>query len=94
MGKIIDLNQRFQGKEEYKAQLEIVRSTFRDIAEDVEQLCVDLAMAGAWTEWNKKQPIGAEEDISIEALMDTGDENCSRIMNIYKSIIKTIDQLC
>lgn len=93
MGELIALKKRGGSRKSYHDAVDDVRSSLQNTAENLYSACVQLAMLGAWKEWNDKTPVESEIYIDEEALTQTSDKNVSGLMNLYEVIVDTIEWL-
>lgn len=93
MGELLTLKRRGESRKSYHDTVDNVRSSLKNTAENLFNICVRLAMLGAWKEWNDNTPVGSEIYIDGEALTQTSDKNVSGLMNLYEAIVDTIEWL-
>jgi hypothetical protein len=90
---VVDINHFKQQDEKYTAQLNISVQALLKMEEELTTQAVNLAVHGAWKEWNDQIQEGETFHFTDEMLHDTGDPIVSEIMAITDSVATVIEQI-
>ncbi|HBF89111.1 MAG TPA: hypothetical protein DDX39_10755 [Bacteroidales bacterium] len=81
MGKIITLK-----NDAYFAQINQIKIDLEKFRSLIYTHAINLACSGEWKEWNDSMEDGDLFSFTYEALIDTGDKNIDKLMEIYNFI--------
>ncbi|MDR2814932.1 MAG: hypothetical protein LBB79_09830 [Prevotellaceae bacterium] len=77
---------KFKQYEKYYNMRSEIDEWLGEIAEQLFSRMVDLALAGKWQKWAKKQPVGTVFEFSYEMICDTGDANVDALVELLDTI--------
>ncbi|MFC1670589.1 hypothetical protein ACFL20_09360 [Spirochaetota bacterium] len=91
--EVIKFDRLLNNNKEYKKHLDGLLEHLKESYEKINLHAINLAAAGVWKEWSDSIPVGSYFQFNEKMLLDCGDKNVVKLLNLLEDIDNTIDYL-